>query len=169
MFKTIKPNRHFFLLSYLLAIVFINPAGCSEKKIAVDLVSYVNYGILDIANLESTALNKYASVTGVNYKNERDVYETLKNDVIPVYKRFLDLLKKIQPKTDEVAQLHLIYINGAEMLCKGFVFKKQALETKDVSYLIYANKQIEKGRTETERWRKKLLELYKEVGVKEEK
>jgi hypothetical protein len=160
----------FFIISIIISIgTFINLSGCAERKIAVDLVDYVNHGILDIASLETAALKKYASVTGTNYKGEHDVYETLKNDVIPVYKRFFELLKKIQPDTDEIAQLHLIYINGAEMLYKGFVLKKQALETKNVSYLIYANKQIEKGRIETERWRNKLFELYKKAGVKEEK
>ncbi|MFH2047501.1 MAG: hypothetical protein ABIK92_20420 [Pseudomonadota bacterium] len=76
---------------------------------------------MDIASLETAALKKYASVTGNNYKSEHAVYETLKNDVIPIYSRFFELLKKIQPDTDEIAKLHLIYINGAEMLYKGFV------------------------------------------------
>ncbi len=168
--KSLLPYSFVLPLSIIISLgISINFEGCAERKVAVDLVAYVNQEILDIANLEKTALSKYASVTGVNYKNEHDVYETLKNDVIPVYKRFLELLKKIRPETDEVSQLHIIYVNGSEMLYSGFVYKQQALERKDASYLLYANKQIEKGRIETERWRKKLMELYKQVGVKEGK
>jgi len=140
--------------------------GCAENKIAPDLVGYVNFGILDISSLEAEALKKYASVTGDNYTSDSAVYETLKNDVIPVYNKFLEMLKKIRAQTDEVEQLHAIYVQGAETMYKGFVAKKQALEKKDESKLIYANGQIEKGRAETERWRGKLLELCKGYGVK---
>jgi len=154
------------VLSAQLFFLFIISAGCAEKNIAPDLVGYVNHGILDISSLEAEALQKYASVTGGNYMSESAVYETLKTDVIPVYKKFLEMLKKIRIQTDDVKQLHAIYVQGAETMYKGFVAKKQALENKDESKLSYANGQIEKGRAETERWRGKLLELCNSNGVK---
>jgi len=154
------------VLSAQLFFSCIILTGCAEKKIAADLVSYVNYGILDISSLEAEALKKYASVTGSSYTSDDAVYETLKNDVIPVYNKFLERLKSIRAQTDEVQQLHAIYVQGAETMYKGFVAKKQALEKKDEPKLIYANGQIEKGRAETERWRGKLLELCKDYGVK---
>jgi len=149
-----------------LSFLFIISAACAEKNIAADVVRYVNQGILDISGLEAEALKKYASVTGNNYTSDSAVYETLKNDVIPVYNKFLEMLKKIPVQTDEVQQLHAIYVQGVETMYNGFVAKKQALERKDESRLIYANGQIEKGRAETERWRGKLSELCKGYGVK---
>lgn len=154
------------VLSAQLFFLCIIATGCAEKNIAADLVGYVNYGILDISSLESEALKKYASVTGSNYTSDSAVYETLKNDVIPVYNKFLEMLKKIRIQTVEVEQLHSIYVQGAEIMYNGFVAKKQALERKDESRMLYANGQIEKGRAETERWRGKLLELCKGYGVK---
>ena len=165
MFKE-KMKSFAIVLSAQLFFLFIISAGCAEKNIAPDLVVYVNHGILDISSLEAEALQKYASVTGNNYTSDSAVYETLKNDVIPVYKKFLEMLKKIRMQTDEVEQLHSIYVLGAERIYKGFVAKKQALENKDQSKLGYANVQIEKGRAETERWRGKLLELCNSNGVK---
>jgi hypothetical protein len=156
------------LFAQLFFSFFIS-TGCAEKNIAADIVNYVNQGILDISNLEAEALKKYASVTGDKYTSDRTVYETLKNDVIPVYSKFLDMLKKISMQTDEVQQLHAIYVQGAETMYNGFVAKKQALERKDESRLIYANGVIEKGRAETERWRGKLLKLCEGHGVKAEK
>ena len=154
------------VLSVQLFFLCIISTGCAERNIAADLVGYVNYGILDISSLEAEALKKYASVTGNNYTSDNAIYVTLKNDVIPVYSKFLEMLKKIRTQTDEVEQLHAIYVQGAEIMYKGFVSKKQALEGKDESKLLYANGQIEKGRAETERWRGKLLELCKGYGVK---
>ena len=149
-----------------LFFLFIISTGCAEKNIAPDLVGYVNHGILDISSLETEALQKYASVTGNNYTSDSAVYETLKNNVIPVYNTFLEMLKKIRAQTDEVRQLHAIYVQGAEKMYKGFVAKKQAIESKNELKLTYANGQIEKGRAETERWRGKLLELCNSYGVK---
>jgi hypothetical protein len=157
------------VLSVQLFFACIILTGCAENKIASDLVGYVNRGILDISSLEAEALKKYASVTGSNYTNDSVLYETLKNDVIPVYNKFLERLKNIRAQTDEVEQLHAIYVQGAEKMYNGFVTLKQALERKDESRLLYANGQIEKGRAETERWRGKLLELCKGYGVKEVK
>ncbi len=157
------------VLSAHLLFLFIILSGCAGKNIASDLVIYVNNGILDIAGLETEALKKYASVTGRNYTSEEALYETLKNDVIPVYNKYLELLKNIRVETPEVGQLHAVYIQVAETMYKGFVLKKRALESKDESRLSYANGQIEKGRAETERWRGKLLELCERYGVKEVK
>lgn len=149
-----------------LLFLFIISTGCAGKNIAADLVSYVNQGILDISGLETQALKKYTSVTGGNYTSDSAVYETLKNDVIPVYKNFFERLKSIRTETEDVEKLHAIYVKGAETMYNGFVAKKQALESKDGSRMSYANGQIEKGRAETERWRGKLLDLCKIHGVK---
>ena len=166
MFKKQMTSFAIVLFAQLFFICIIS-TGCAENKIASDLVGYINHGILDISSLEVEALKKYASVSGSNYKNDSALYETLKNDVIPVYNKFLERLKSIRAQTDEVEQLHAIYVQGAEKMYNGFIALKQALERKDDSRLLYANGQIEKGRAETERWRGKLLELCKGHGIKE--
>jgi hypothetical protein len=157
-------------MTYFLIVLFtqlfflcIFLTACAEKKIATDITRYVNQGILDISSLEAEALKKYASATP---GSDSAVYETLKNDVIPLYGNFLELLKKIRAQTYEVEQLHAIYVQGAEIMYKGFIDKKLALEIKDELRLNYANGQIEKGRAETERWRGMLLDLCKNYGVR---
>ena len=78
----------------------------------MDLVKYVNQDILDIAQLEQKALESYSSVTGKNYTTNARIYKALKDDVIPHYRHFVDLLRDINPKTQEVRELHGIYIRG---------------------------------------------------------
>jgi len=133
--------------------------------VAIDLVEYVNQGILGIAELEGNSLKHYASVTGENYTTDEVVYAALNNDVIPLYKRFLDLLKNIEQQTDEVRQLHTIYISGAEMMHNGFKTKMLGLENKDENIIRLANNKIEEGRMVTEKWRTELLSLCKKHGV----
>ncbi len=143
--------------------------GCATDKVAKDLVTYVNQGILDIAELERSSLDRYAAVRGENYTTDQRVYEALRDDVIPQYKRFLDLLREIKPETEEVRKLHGIYIQGAECLYNGFKTKMLGLEKKDEYLIGLGNEQIEKGRQENERWRNALIALNKAHNIKQEK
>lgn len=139
-------------------------AGCANR-VAMDLVEYVNQGILNISELEIKALKIYASVTGKNYTTDEKVYESLNKDVIPIYGRFLDLLRNIDPKEDDVRQLHSIYIHGAETIYSGFKIKMLGLEKNNEHLILTGNNKIEKGRIETETWLEELMTLYKKYGV----
>ncbi|MBW2053750.1 MAG: hypothetical protein JRI85_16165 [Deltaproteobacteria bacterium] len=136
---------------------------------ARDLVEYVNKEILGIAELEKAALESYASVIGKNYTTDERVCEALKNDVIPQYRRFLELLREISPKTEEVRNVHRIFIRGSEYLLSGFKAKMVGIETKQEPLIRVANRQIEKGRIENEKWRRELIDLYRKYGVVEKK
>ena len=119
--------------------------GCATDKVGMDLVEYVNQGILSISGLEIHALKRYAAVTGKNYTTEDRVYQALKDEVIPEYKRFEHLLGKIHPKTEEVGELHGVYLKGAAYLLEGFKMKMLALETNQKPLMRTANEKIEKG------------------------
>lgn len=150
---------------YMLAALLL--VGCAgTDKVGVDLVEYVNQDILGIAQLETRALSRYAAVIGPNYANDRILLTTLNEEVIPLYKRFLDLLRKVNPREDEIRQLHGVYISGAQDLYEGFKIIRTGLETNDPTLIRIANRKIASGRRETERWRTQLMHLYETHGVK---
>ena len=153
-----------FLLGFILMVT-----GCATNKVAIELVDYINQGILGIADLERISLEHYAAVTGKNYTTDQRVYEALKENVIPTYKRFLEELRNIPLKQEEIIRLHKIYLYGASMLYDGFKLKMIGLEQKDESIIILANQKIEKGRIETERWRQELMPFAKKHGAEEER
>lgn len=160
----IVPNVIRLALSFISCLcAFV--MGCAADRAAMDLVEYVNQDILDIAQLEQKALESYASVTGKNFTTDKMVYEVLKNDVIPHYGQFVDLLNDIDPKTREIKELHGIYITGAEYLYNGFKAKMAGIGKKDTYLIREANRQIDKGRVETEKWRMKLMDLCKKYRV----
>ena len=138
---------------------------CAIDPVGLDLVTYINQGILNIAQLENRALESYAAVTGENYTSEDRVYWALKDDVIPNYRLFLDLLREIEPETDEVRRVHGTYVRGAEYLYRGFRTKMLALERNDRYVMRAANAEIERGRMETEKWRQELVYLREGHGV----
>jgi hypothetical protein len=140
--------------------------SCATNRVPKDLAAYVNQGILNISELESKSLIRYASV---NCKRcditDEDIRDTLKHEVIPNYKRFLYLLREINPETDEVRALHADFIQGAEMIYGGFKIKMIGLESKDPNLIRAAEDNIDKGMVKTYRWHKKLKALAKEQGI----
>ena len=158
-------GRHIRLLPLILALLF-GSFGCATGKVSVDLTTYVNQGVMNIAELEQKALAKYASVTGKNYKNDETVYQALQDDVIPLYKRFVRGLRAIQPETEEVRTLHRIYIEAADSLLEGFKLVLLAIEKQDSSIIRPANEYLEAGLRDTERWKKDLIALSAKYGVK---
>ena len=147
-------------------IVFCS-AGCAgTDKVGVDLVEYVNQDIIGIAQVETKALARYAAVTGQNYTDDPTLLKALNEEVIPLYKRFLHLLRQVDTPQEEIRQLHSIYISGAEDLYAGFKLIRSALERTDEALVRAANTKIESGRLKTDQWRERLLELYEIHGVK---
>jgi hypothetical protein len=140
--------------------------GCATNPVALDLTNYLNQGVLQISELEQKALERYAAVTGPNYKSDQEVYVALTDSVIPLYSRFLQGLRKIRPETQEVRDLHRTYILGAESLLDGFKTLLIAVEFKDPSLIKLVNEKLEKGRRDNERWGNELAALANKYGLK---
>ncbi|MCF8068924.1 MAG: hypothetical protein K9L30_10095 [Desulfobacterales bacterium] len=155
------------LVIVLLCVGFLE--GCARNEVTPDLVEYVNQGILKFSQLETDALQQYALVTGLNYTTDEAVFEALKLEVIPRFKLYLDLLRTIDPETDEVIALHSIYVYGVETMYNGFRVKKNGIENQDDSQIIAANRLIEEGRDQTMKWHNQLMEMYQSHGIKSDK
>jgi len=139
--------------------------GCAHHKVATDLETYINQGILQIAHLETQALADYAAVVGANYTTNQAVYEALRYQVIPLYDQFLFALKEIKPQSQDVVKLHAVYLRGAETMLRGFEAKLLGLKTGSTALILEGNTAIEKGRIQTERWRARLYALFRKYDV----
>jgi hypothetical protein len=69
----------------LIAILMLSAVliGCATDPVAIDLTSYVNQGLLQIAELEQKSLERYALVTGPNSKPDEEVYAALNDQGHP--------------------------------------------------------------------------------------
>jgi hypothetical protein len=155
-----KAGGRFWCLALILIAV-----GCAKYMEASKLTEYVNQDILRISELETLAFQRYGEVTGKNFTTNQAAIAALKKDVIPIYKRFLDFLRKIDPRNDELRQLHAIFIRGAETVYSGFKTKLVALEKQDDMLIRIADEKIRKGVQETFKWRLELNALYKKYGI----
>ena len=90
-----------------------------RPRVGLDLVDYVNRGLLRIEELEKSALERYDSVTGKNYFTDEKVHDALRNDVIPEYERFVELLRDIKPKTlEDIRKEDEAMAAAIEQVCK---------------------------------------------------
>jgi hypothetical protein len=163
-----RREQKFFLLAGLILAGLALGCGMFDP-VRRDIADYVNQGILNIAELEQKSLERYAAVTGPNYTTPERVYDALKNEVIPLYRRFLKGLREIRPETEEVQRVHKTYILGAESLYRGFKEKMYGIELNNETVIISANRKIERGAMENRRWREQLFALAQKHGLGKEK
>lgn len=129
------------------------------------MANYVNHDILAIASIESVAFERYAAVTGKNYTTDEAVYVALRDEVIPVYKRFTHLLNRISIEDEEVARVHGHYLKGSRKILKGFELKLHGIADKDDMVTILGNQRIDAGIREALVWRREILALAEERNL----
>jgi len=152
------------LCPLLLTFIFISSCAVDPKK--ESLANYVNHDILSIAQIELEAFERYAAVTGKNYTTDQAVYNALKDEVIPVYKRFSHLLNRVHLEDQEVARIHGLYLKGSKKILRGFELKLHGIADKDDTVTLLGNKKINAGIRHTLKWRDQLLALKEERGLR---
>jgi hypothetical protein len=150
----------------LLALILLAGAGCAVDPKKEDLANYVNHDMLSIAQIEVVAFERYAAVTGKNYTSDQAVYTALRDEVIPIYKRFSHLLNQIRPEDEEVARAHGLYLKGSRKILKGFELKLSGIAGKDESVILLGNKKIDEGLRDDLKWREQIMALKEERGLK---
>ena len=161
--------KNILLYLFLSSIIILSGCKTTDKLVAgphaKEVVEYVNQGILSIEELETKSIESYASVTGDNYTTDQRVFETLKDFVVPTYKRFVEELRKVAPENENLRRIHAIYIRAAESTLDGFQTKMLGLENNDEGIIIQGNKKIEQGSLGIQNWRAELDKFRAEQGV----
>lgn len=161
--------ENLFKRNLLLVLLCLGCSSCALNPVARDLTGYVNNDIIRISEMETVSLKRYREVTGANYTSDGVLIKTLKLDIIPVYRRFVELLKEIRPQTEEVKRLHKIYIDGSESIYQGLCEILGGVQLQDVDMIRAGNSKLEAGRKKTEKWRERLFVLFEKNGVTPEK
>jgi hypothetical protein len=147
---------------------FLVLAGCGGP-VQDDILKYINEEMNTAQELEDTAVSAYEGVAGANYKDDQTMYDALVNVVLPNYTDLITELENIPIETDELKEIHNIYLSGAKLQLSAFEKITEALEKQDSSMVDEANQLLEEGRLQIEDYNDKLDELAKEHNVEIEK
>ena len=151
---------------FFLGFLFLGLSSCSNE-VSDDLLDYINKQLPKVADNESEAVELYESVSGDNYTDDERMYSVIKNDVVPIYKKFIDGLKSISSeiKTEEVQKVHQQYIEAASLQYDGFLLILSAIETQDPNQITKANEKLNKGTDLLDEYNSDLEKLCKKNNV----
>ncbi len=151
---------------FFLGFLFLGLSSCSNE-VSDDLLDYINKQLPKVADNESEAVELYESVSGDNYTDDERMYSVIKNDVVPIYKKFIDGLKSISSeiKTEEVQKVHQQYIEAASLQYDGFLLILFAIETQDPNQITKANEKLNKGTDLLDEYNSDLEKLCKKNNV----
>lgn len=138
---------------------------CALRPIPRDLATYVNRDIYGIAELERMALKRYEQQTGANYSSDQALRASLDTQIIPVYRRFTDLVGQIKPDTEPVQKLHAKYRNGTALRLQGFRTILLAIDTQDPDLLRQANRLLDQGQRLVKLWQEDVAAMAKQHGL----
>jgi hypothetical protein len=147
---------------------FLVLAGCGGP-VQDDILNYINEELKTAQELEDKAVSAYEGVAGANYKDDQTMYDALVNVVVPNYTDLITVLEDIPIETDELQEIHDIYLSGAKVQLSAFEKIIEALEKQDSNLIEEANQLLEVGRLQIEDYNDKLDELAKEHNVEIEK
>jgi hypothetical protein len=143
-------------------------AGCGGP-VQDDILNYLNKEMKTAQTLEDKAISSYEGVAGVNYTDDQTMYDALVNEVIPNYTDLISELETVSIESDELKEVHEIYLSGAKLQFSAFEKIIEALEKQDSSLIDEANQLLEEGRLQIEDYNDKLDKLAKEHNVEIEK
>jgi hypothetical protein len=141
-------------------------AGCLGGPVQDDILNYVNDELSTARDLEVQAITSYEGVSGANYQDDQTMYDALVNKVIPNYTEFIKELESVTIETEELEEIHALYIAGAKLQYDGFLIVVEALEKQDANLIEEANKLLNEGRETINDYNAKMKELAKEHDVK---
>ena len=152
------------ILCTILPIIFVLSA-CFSDPIQDDLMNYVNKEMTTAFELEATAVTAYDQVSGINYTDDVTMYDALVLTVIPTYNEFIKELNTVPIDTEELREIHEIYIEGADLQYNAFVKIVRALETQDPLLIEEANGMLEEARSLLREYQNEIDKLAKEHDV----
>jgi len=137
----------------------------SKINVEQDLINYYNNELQKVGFIEKDAVEAYSSVTENNYIDDSTLHNTLINVVIPKYEIFVQKLEKISNATDEVQNLHKIYIEGANLQLDAFKTLLSGVEKQDKMLIYEANEKLRKGKDKIRKWQTELDTIIKKYNL----
>jgi hypothetical protein len=136
-----------------------------DKLIIEDLKRYIESFSPELLQIEQDVMNTYASYTGDNFKSDQELFQALRDEIIPDYRNFVDGIEKISPQTKELIKIHELCIDGANKQLNGFIHVMQALVDQSYSELSKANDKLAEGRKQVRTFTNQITQLRKKYNL----
>ena len=139
----------------------------SEESTVEAIEEYIDIITGDLLDLENEFRESYASVSLDNYVDDSTMYEELTSNTVVLGEELLEAAEEIMDEitNDEVADVHNIYIEYAEVNLDAIETVIEALEEQDEDLIEEANDLLTEGTELGEEFADALNALMAEYGV----
>lgn len=161
--------KRYVVFMVMIIFVLLLLSGCWQDPVQEDLLDYINNKLTPLVETEEQIINRYDSVIGENYTSDEVTYKVLTEEVIPKYRDFVEKLEEIQPQTEEVQEVHEIYLSAVNKQYNAMTQVAAAIEQLDTNLIVQANEKMAEGRSEIRTFQSKLHTLAKEHNVEIQK
>lgn len=132
------------------------------------ILQYINKDLVPIAELETTMLNSYSSVSGSNYTDDQTMYNTIVNTTLPLAKQLNEKALSLVNTIDdpELLMVHKKYVEYSSKMVSSFALMVTALDTQDVTMVTNANEKLNEANSAGIDFKAELTNLAKKYNVK---
>ena len=113
-----KKIRTFSFIA-VMAISFILLLGCGDQ-VSKDLENYIENQMPALETAEENIINSFNSELNNKSSGDDALLKALNEEVIPCSDELIEAAKAVEPKTDELNQVHAIYIDAMTSQNQGF-------------------------------------------------
>ncbi|MBE4909964.1 hypothetical protein IMZ08_18160 [Bacillus luteolus] len=159
-----KISIHFLFLLLLFTTACAGPTELfSGVKVKSELNSYIEE-IGQLNEVQNTLLAEYEQ--GFVEETDNEVaLNHLNEEIIPPFETFLQDTRSVQLETEEVKNLHAIYIEAMEIQLEVFTDFKQSLETDNDALFDEANNKVDQVNELLDQHENQFKDLTKEYNI----
>lgn len=144
-------------------------AACSTDPVKKDLITYINDGMLPLAKDETAVTDKYEAMTKDDNADDLTLYNTLNDEIIPEYSKFVEKVEAVKTETPEVRALHEIYIKAVNIQNEAMITMVDALDKQDLNLVNESNAKLSESRKLSRDFQEQLNTLAKKHDVEMKK
>ncbi|MDH7514983.1 MAG: hypothetical protein QHI48_03785 [Bacteroidota bacterium] len=132
-------------VSLTLAVLLFTLGGCGKNEVQRDLREYTTSSLPPLREIERNALAKYETVSGEHYVDDAVLYETIRSEVLPLFRELLLHAEAVVPASPDVRRLHDAYLASARRYRSAFTLYLEALEKQDAQHEAVALRELEEA------------------------
>lgn len=91
----------------------------------------------EITSYANKAAGSFNAFKTVSASNRKELYTALNNVIVPSYSKFYYELKRLDPPSGELTELHAHYLQGAALQLQGMQLIKKSLYAAEINWTTY--------------------------------
>lgn len=133
------------IMTTVLAGLMVCLGACGKKDaVKDDLCTYIN-NMEEAQQLQQEAINAYNIYVNDSELDSQELLTALNDTIIPKYSQYLDAVNALAPETEEVINIKLTCVEGANKQYAALNRVKEAIEACDSDLLIEADTLIQES------------------------